>query len=404
MNKYYKLLILSGIFVLTGILSSSLYSQNIPCELFPKNNIWNTPIDNLPVDNNSSAYVQSIGPNTGLHPDFGAGMWNGAPLGIPYCLVPGNQPKVNVTFDYPDESDPGPYPVPQNAPIEGGYSSTGDRHILIVDTSTCKLWELYYAFPQQDGSWKAGSGAVFDLSKNDLRPDGWTSCDAAGLPILPGLARYEEWSKGEITHALRFTCVNTRRFYVWPARHYASSKTDTKYPPMGQRFRLKASFDISGYSAGAQIFLKALKKYGIILADNGSNWFITGTGDERWDNDMLNELKKVTGNNFEAVDCSSLMVNQNSAEAMQNSNSIEITDSSTDILLSPNPASDYINIDFSFLRMQESAIEILNIFGECVLSVETQNIVSLQKIDISTLPAGVYFLRVDDKISKFIKI
>jgi hypothetical protein len=221
---------------------------------------------------------------------------------------------VSVIFDYDNESDPGPYPIPTDAPIEGGPGSDGDRHVLVVDRDACTLYELFYAWPQPDGSWQAGSGAVFDLSSHALRPDGWTSADAAGLPILPGLVRYDEVAAGEIHHALRFTAPQTRRAYVWPARHYASDLTHTQYPPMGQRFRLKAGFDISGFSPHAQIILRALQKYGMILADNGSAWYISGAPDERWDNDVLHELHQVHGSDFEAVDVSALMLDPNSGQ------------------------------------------------------------------------------------------
>ncbi len=277
------------------------------CPIFPANNIWNTPIDRLPVDVNSAAYINTIGADGFLHPDFGT-EWNGDPIGIPYVAVSGVSP-VPVTFDYADESDPGPYPIPPDAPIEGG----GDRHVLVLDTDTCLLYELYAAYPQNDGSWHAGSGAVFDLQSNTLRPDGWTSADAAGLPILPGLVRYDEVQAGEIAHAIRFTAARTRGAHVWPARHDASSLTGSQYPPMGQRFRLKADYDIAGFSPDVQVILRAMKKYGIILADNGSDWFISGAHDARWDDDVLGELKSVPGSAFEAVDVSSLPVDANSA-------------------------------------------------------------------------------------------
>jgi hypothetical protein len=285
------------------------------CEVFPADNIWNTPVDNLPVDANSAAYINSIGPNSPLHPDFGSGDWppgSGSPIGIPYIMVPGTQPKVPVSFDYSDESDPGPYPMPANAPIEGGDQSDGDRHVVVIDSDNCILYELYYAFPQADGSWHAGSGAIFDLKSDALRPSGWTSADAAGLPIYPGLVRYDEVASGEILHALRFTAPQTRKAFIWPARHYASSLMGTQYPPMGQRFRLKASFDISTFSPQTQVILRALKRYGMILADNGSSWYISGTPDPRWDNDVLHELSQVAGSNFEAVNVSSLMVSPDS--------------------------------------------------------------------------------------------
>ena len=298
------------------LLSGSAPAQTLGgCAMFPANNIWNTPIDTLPVSSNSAAYINSVGPSTGLHPDFGSGTWDGAPIGIPYALVTGSQPKVSVTFDYADESDPGPYPIPANPPIEGGSSSTGDRHVLLVDTTNCILYELYAAYPQSGGAWQAGSGAIFDLRGNQLRPLGWTSADAAGLPILPGLVRYDEILAGRIAHAIRFTVQVTQKAYLWPARHYASSNTSTSVPPMGARFRLKSAFDVSGFPAEVQIILNAMKKYGIIVADNGSNWFISGVPDDRWNNDNLATLHRVTGAAFEVVDESGLMVNVNSAQA-----------------------------------------------------------------------------------------
>lgn len=285
------------------------------CPIFPANNIWNTPIDTLPVDANSDAYIASIGTDTGLHPDFGSGLYEGSPIGIPYTVVPNGQEKVDVTFDYADESDAGPYAVPTDAPIEGGPDSDGDRHVLVVEQAACQLYELYAAYPQTDGSWQAGSGAIYDLRSNALRPDGWTSADAAGLPILAGLARYAEVAAGEIRHALRVTAVQTRRDYVWPARHFASDLTDPTIPPMGQRFRLKADFDISGFSPDVQVILQAMKTYGLILADNGSDWYISGAPDDGWDNDVLRELRQVKGSSFEAVDVSSLQVDPDSGEA-----------------------------------------------------------------------------------------
>ncbi|MBC8450421.1 MAG: DUF4091 domain-containing protein [Chloroflexi bacterium] len=286
------------------------------CPVFPADNIWNVPVDTLPLDANSDAYVATIGASSYLHPDFGSGTWEGEPIGIPYVDVPGSQPLVDVTFvEYGDESDPGPYPIPPDPPIEGGPDSDGDRHILIVDRDNCILYELYDAWPQPDGSWQAGSGAIFDLNSHALRPAGWTSADAAGLPILAGLVRYDEVASGEIRHAIRVTAPQTRREYIWPARHYASSLTGAQYPPMGQRFRLKAGFDISGFSTEVQVILQALKTYGMMLADNGASWFISGHPDERWDNDVLRELRQVHGSDFEAVDVSSLMVDPDSGQA-----------------------------------------------------------------------------------------
>jgi hypothetical protein len=223
-----------------------------------------------------------------------------------------------VTIDYADESDPGPYPIPPDAAIEGGSESDGDRHILILDQDNCMLYETWSTYPEPGGSWEAGSGAIFDLQSNVLRPATWTSADAAGLPILPGLIRYEEVALGEIRHAIRFTAPQTRREFIWPARHYASSLTGSQYPPMGQRFRLKADFDLSSFSHEVQVILRALKRYGMILADNGSSWFISGAPNPNWnDNTLVNEFRLVTGADFEAVDESSLMISPDSGQARQ---------------------------------------------------------------------------------------
>ncbi len=270
--------------------------------LFPDDNPWNQPVDTAGVDPNSDSLIASIGLDRGLHPDFGAD-WNGGPFGIAYIIVAGDQPRVDVTFDYDDESDPGPYPIPPGAPIEGGPSSSGDRHVLVVDRDDWTLYELFAAYPIAGGaSWHAGSGAIFDLGSNAMRPAGWTSADAAGLPVLAGLVRYDEVVElGQIRHALRFTVQRSRRGYVFPARHYASSNTSPNLPPMGMRVRLKAGFDISGFPPSARVVLQALKTYGMIVADNGSNWYISGTADSRWNDDELNTLKSVQGRNFEVV-------------------------------------------------------------------------------------------------------
>lgn len=290
------------------------------CAIFPTDNIWNTPVDTLPLHPNSAAYVNTIGADRTMHPDFGAGEWEGGPIGIPFITVPGTQTKVTVTFDYADESDPGPYPVPTDAPIEGGPASDGDRHVLMLDQDHCQLYELFYTYPQEDGSWTAGSGAIFDLKSHALRPDTWTSADAAGLPILPGLVRYDEVASGEIRHAIRFTAPQTQRAYVWPARHYASSLTGANYPPLGQRFRLRADFDLSNFSPAVQVILSAMQTYGIILADNGSAWYISGAPDERWDNDILRELHQIHGRDFEAVDVTSLMLHPDSGQVRPTEN------------------------------------------------------------------------------------
>lgn len=269
--------ILAGTAVLLGL--TMLANAQAPtignCTVLPADNIWNTRIDQLPVSPSSSAWVNTIGPSSPLHPDFGSGTYNGEPIGIPYVTVPGTQIKYPATFTYQSESDPGPYAIPLNAPIEGGSASTGDRHVIAVDTDNCILYEIYDAYPQT-ASWQGGSGAIFNLLSDALRPATWTSADAAGLPIFPGLVKYDEIAAGEILHAIRFTVPQTQEAYVWPARHYASSLTGSQYPPMGARFRLKASFDISSFSATNQIILTALQRYGMMLADNGSSWFISG--------------------------------------------------------------------------------------------------------------------------------
>jgi hypothetical protein len=288
--------------------SSSPLPQAPNCRIFPKNNPWNRRVDNLPVHPRSDAIVRSIGRSEGLHPDFGSGKWNGGPIGIPYVSVPRDQKKVPVHFRwYPSESDKGPYPIPKSAPVEGGRRSDGDRHVIVVQRGTCKLWELFAAYPRDGGArWVAGSGAVWDLDSNKLRPKGWTSADAAGLPIFPGLARYYEVKRGVIDHALRFTVERSRRKYIYPARHFASDLTSRKLPAMGQRLRLKRGFDISRYPRQVRVILKALKRYGMIVADNGSDWFISGAPHPKWNNDALHRLQEVLGRSFEVVDTSSL--------------------------------------------------------------------------------------------------
>jgi hypothetical protein len=273
------------------------------CQIFPSSNPWNTDISGYPVHAASDTYIDNIGRSQHVHPDFGT-VWQGAPIGIPYVLVPGTQPKVPVSFDYADESDPGPYPIPPTAPIEGGPNSTGDRHVLVIDDDACVLYETFYSWPQNGGtSWDAGSGAIWDLSSNDLRPEYWTSADAAGLPIFPGLVRYEEVvEQGEIDHALRFTVNLSQRAYIHPATHFASSSTDPARPPMGLRLRMKASYNCGWASAEAQVVCDALKRYGMFVADNGSDWYISGAPDPRWDDDRLGDLKSITGDAFEVVD------------------------------------------------------------------------------------------------------
>jgi hypothetical protein len=286
--------------------------------VFPVDHILNTRIDQLPVHPSSSTWITTIGATKTLKPDFGSGLWDGGPIGIPFVTVLGTQPKVPATFLYQTESDFGPYAVPLNAPIEGGSSGTGDRHAIAVDGNNCILYEIYRAFPQA-AAWRGDSGAIFNLNSHALRPLTWTSADAAGLPVFPLLVRYDEILAGEIRHAIRFTVPQSQRAYVWPARHYASSLTGAQYPPMGARFRLKETFDISGFSATNKIILTAMKRYGLILADNGSAWYISGAPDARWNNDELRKLQVIAGSNFEAVDATPLMVDINSGQARQTS-------------------------------------------------------------------------------------
>ncbi len=270
-------------------------------QVFPADNPWNQDVSGLPVHPYSDEYLASMGLDTGLHPDFGT-VWEGAPIGIPFVLVGADQPRVPVSFYYDEESDPGPYPIPPDAPIEGGPDSDGDRHVLVIDADNKMLYELFDAWPREDGGWDAGSGAIFDLTSNDLRPAGWTSADAAGLPIFTGLVRYDEVvERGEINHALRFTVSRTQRAYITPARHFASDHTDRDLPPMGLRVRLRGDYDVSSFAPNVQVILRALQRYGMFVADNGSDWYITGAPDPRWDDDELHELGRVRGRDFEVV-------------------------------------------------------------------------------------------------------
>ncbi|HZN89488.1 MAG TPA: hypothetical protein VFB44_10980 [Thermoleophilaceae bacterium] len=251
--------------------------------------------------------MRSIGAGETMHADFGSGLYQGRPIGIPFTTVRRSQPRVPVSFEYASESDGRRYPLPRGVPIEGGRASDGDRHVIVVDRSRCRLFELFAAHPRAGGRrWEAGSGAIWDLRSNRLRPRGWTSADAAGLPILPGLARYDEVRRGRIDHALRFTAERTRRAFVYPARHFASELDDADLPAMGQRLRLRASFDISGFPRQSRVVLSALKRYGMILADNGSSWYVSGAPNRGWDNDDLHSLGRVPGRAFEVVDTSRL--------------------------------------------------------------------------------------------------
>jgi hypothetical protein len=293
--------------MLVGV--ASAHALRVPgaakCPIFPASNAWNARVDTLPVAANSAQMIQSIGAGVGLHPDFGSGLYDGQPIGIPFDVVSKKTPRSKVSFDYADESDHVRYPIPANVHIEGGRQSDGDRHALLLDKDACRLYEVFALYPKA-GGWHAGSGAVWNLRSNALRPAGWTSADAAGLPIFPGLARYDEVARGTIDHALRFTASRTRKAYVYPARHYASSSDDPALPPMGLRVRLKASVDISGFPRQARIVLQALKTYGMILADNGSNWYVSGAPNPKWSNDDLHSIGRIHGSDFEVVDTSSL--------------------------------------------------------------------------------------------------
>ncbi|MHC4824858.1 MAG: hypothetical protein ACYTEP_12730 [Planctomycetota bacterium] len=270
--------------------------------LLPADDAWNRDVSRDEVDPLSEAIIASIGADKGLHEDFGL-VWKGSPVGIPYHVVSGDQPRVPVEFRYVDESDPGPYPIPPDALIEGGPDSDGDRHLLVLDKDHWKLYEIFSAFPVEGGrSWKAVSGAVFDLKHSKPRPAGWTSADAAGLPILPGLARYDEiCGAGKLTHALRFTVKKSRRGYVAPATHFASRHEEENLPPMGMRVRLKATFDTSSFTGAARVILEGLKTYGLILADNRGDWFISGAPDDRWDHEELLPIRMVRGRDLEVV-------------------------------------------------------------------------------------------------------
>ena len=273
------------------------------CPIFPADNPWNQRVDKLPVATNSAQLIASIGLSDPVHPDFGSGLYDGEPIGIPYAVVSSSTPKVPVRFQYSSQSDKGPYPLPKGVPIEGGYASSGDRHVIVVNRDTCTDYELFAAYPHDGGRyWTAGSGAIFNLRSDHLRPASWTSADAAGLPILPGLARYSEVVAGSIDHALRFTAPCTAPRYVYPARHEASTCSGPNLPPMGLRLRLKASFSLAGFTGEALVILQALKTYGMIVADNGSSWYISGATDPRWNDNNLNELKTVPGTAFQVVE------------------------------------------------------------------------------------------------------
>ena len=280
---------------------------------FPADNAWNQDISSAPVDPNSNAIVNFIGPSIGLHPDFGAGLYAGSSMGIPYSVVGISQSPVAINFTaYGDESDPGPMPIPANAQIEGFPNpGNGDRHVLVIDNNNCFLYELYSASANNDGSWNAGSAAVWDLLSDEQRPWTWTSADAAGLPIFPGLIRYDEVAAGKIQHAIRFTLPQSQAAMVPPASHWAANSTNPIAPPMGMKLRLKASYDISQFSTNVQVILTALKKYGMIMADNGSAMYLSGAPDDRWDNNDLHNLSQVPASAFEVVKMNPIYTSSN---------------------------------------------------------------------------------------------
>jgi hypothetical protein len=286
------------------------------CSAFPADNYWHTPVTKLPVNARSSAWLSHMSPTSKLHPDFGPSYGaQSVPYGIPITYVAYSHPKVPVAFDYASESDRVRYPLGSDTKVEGGQWTSGDRHTVIVETTYCRLYETWLT--RKGTTWRAGSGATWDLKSNALRPGGWTSADAAGLPILPGLLRYDEVAAGSVDHAIRFTTNVTDRRYLWPARHQAGSVSDPSYPPMGARFRLKASYPISSFRADTQTVLRAMKTYGLVLADNGSPWYFQGTSDSRWTSPMLDQLKTIPATAFEAVDTSKLYISSTTGAARQ---------------------------------------------------------------------------------------
>jgi hypothetical protein len=293
----------------TQSLSGSQYSLGRGtggCPVFPASNAWHKKVNKLPLSPLSSAYIAAIGANLDLHPDFG----HERAYGIPYAVVPTDQPKVAIHFTaYGGQSNPGPYPIPAGAPVEGGQNASGDRHVLVLQSGTCKLYELWDAYPNANGSWNAGSGAVFNLRSNKLRPNGWTSADAAGLSIFAGLIRYDEIKRGYINHAIRFTVPETQAGFIHPATHYASGSTNPDLPPMGLRLRLEASYPIAGFPRTDRIILQAMKTYGLIVADNGSPWFFQGATDPRWNDNVLDDLKTVPGSAFQVVETGPILTN-----------------------------------------------------------------------------------------------
>jgi hypothetical protein len=306
-----------GAALLSALIAAPASARNIPgtpCPTFPADAWWHADVRKLPVHAKSAAWLSHMSPGAKLHPDFGPSFGaQRVPYGIPITVVDGTHAKVRVTFQYASESDKGPYPLGNDTKVEGGQWTSGDRHTVVVDKSTCKLYETWATVKHANGTWSAGSGAIWSLLSDRLRPAGWTSADAAGLPILPGLLRYDEVAAGAIDHAIRFTTDTTATRYLWPARHEAGGTANLNYPPMGARFRLKAGYRIDpALRNDTKAVLAAMKKYGLVLADNGSAWFFQGTADTRWPNALLDELKQVPASAFEAVDTSGLMISRGS--------------------------------------------------------------------------------------------
>lgn len=382
-----RLLISLSFILLFLTINRSIYAQQMTDynrQVFPPDHALNMPIDNLPVHPNSATYIKTIGADTRLHPDFGD-TWDDEgtirSMGIPYNVVGSEQPLRTITWTtFGDESDPGPWPIPANPYIEGVFdwrdNTEGDRHMLIVDSVANILYETGGVYGNASGTeWEGGCGAVFNLNNYDLRTETWTSADAAGLPIFPLLIRYDEVQKalsgdGFFHHAIRFTTEPTKKEYIWPARHYASDETNSKYPAMGQRFRLKANFDISAYSPRIQVILRSMKKYGLILADNGSNWFFQGTHDARWNGEELDELKNLHGSDFEAVDISEWMArpgfNINSAAVPEAGVSIENPAYSEQPVIEyyPNPFQNSTTIRFIIPESGKYTLKIYDISGK----------------------------------------
>ncbi len=301
MSRSAAVLVVIGLACLGGAAQALRVPAAPRCPVFPASNPWNKRVDRLPLAQNTGAIISSIGAGTGLHADFGSGLWQGSPIGISFDVVSRSTPRARVAFEYDGESDHVGYPIPKGVHVEGG----SDHHVLLLDKSACRLFELG-GLERRQGRWHAWAGATWSLRSNRVRPAGWTSADAAGLPIFPGLARYDEVRRGVIDHALRFTVQRTRRAYVYPARHYASDLTSPSLPPMGLRVRLKAGFDVRPFPRQARIVLVALKRYGMIVADNGSDWYISGAPNRGWSNEQLHTLARVKGSDFEVVDTRSL--------------------------------------------------------------------------------------------------